>query len=57
MNILVVLEHNQGTLHRLSKEAIAGAQKLGDSVSVLIMGEDLDLIREVLLPMTLKRYL
>ena len=57
MNILVVLEHNQGMLHRLSKEAIVGAQKLGDSVSVLIMGEDLDLIREELCTYDLEKVL
>ena len=39
MNILVVLENNTGTLHRLSLEAIAGSQKLGESVSVLLIGE------------------
>ena len=57
MNILVVLEHNQGTLHRLSKEAIVGAQKLGDSVSVLIMGEDLDLIKGELCTYDLEKVL
>ena len=57
MNILVVLEHNQGMLHRLSKEAIVGAQKLGDSVSVLIMGEDLDSIREELCTYDLEKVL
>ena len=29
MEILVVLEESQGSLHRLSKEAIIGAQELG----------------------------
>ena len=29
MDILVVLESAQGSLHRLSKEAIVGAQELG----------------------------
>ena len=38
MDILVVLENNQGSLHRLSKEAIVGAQRLGDSVSAIVMG-------------------
>ena len=38
MDILVVLENNQGSLHRLSKEAIVGAQMLGDSVSAIVMG-------------------
>mgnify|MGYP001287316052 FL=1 len=39
MNILVVLENNTETLHRLSLEAIVGSQKLGESVSVLLIGE------------------
>ncbi len=38
MDILVILENDQGSLHRLSKEAIVGAHKLGESVSVLAMG-------------------
>ena len=38
MDILVVLENNQGSLHRLSKESIVGAQMLGDSVSAIVMG-------------------
>ena len=38
MDILVVLENNQGSLHRLSKEAIVGAQMLGGSVSAIVMG-------------------
>ena len=38
MDILVVLENNQGSLHRLSKEAIVGAQRLGNSVSAIVMG-------------------
>ena len=29
MDVLVVLEDNHGSLHRLSKEAIAGGQELG----------------------------
>ena len=38
MKILVVLEDNQGTIHRMSKEAIVGAQKIGDSVIGLAIG-------------------
>ena len=38
MNILVVIEHSQGSIHRLSKEAIVGAQSLGDTVTALIIG-------------------
>ena len=42
MNVLVVLENNRGKLHRLSTEAIVGAQKLGSTVSALVMGEGLE---------------
>ena len=42
MDILVVLEDNRGSLHRMSKEAIAGAQKMGGSVSALAIGENAD---------------
>ena len=38
MEILIVLEDNHGFLHRMSKEAIAGAQKMGGSVSALAIG-------------------
>ena len=40
MNILVVLEDNHGSLHRLSREAVAGAQKLGGSVTALAIGKN-----------------
>ena len=39
MDILVVLEENHGSLHRLSKEAIAGAQELGGEVVALAIGQ------------------
>ena len=42
MDILVVLEDNRGTLHRMSKEAIAGAQQIGGSVSALAIGANAD---------------
>lgn len=45
MDILVVLEQKNGTMHRASMEAIAAgqslAQDLGQTVSVLAMGEDI----------------
>ena len=44
MDILVVLESAQGSLHRLSKEAIVGAQKLGGSVVALAIGKHCDKI-------------
>ena len=42
MDVLVILEDSQGSLHRLSKEAIAGAQKSGASVTALAIGENAD---------------
>ena len=42
MNILVVIEHSQGSIHRLSKEAIVGAQSLGNNVTALVIGERLE---------------
>ena len=38
MDILVILEDSNGELHRMSKEAIVGAQKIGGSISALAMG-------------------
>ena len=40
MDILVVLEDSQGSLHRLSKEAIVGAQQLGGSIAALAIGDN-----------------
>ena len=40
MDHLVVLEDNRGSLHRMSKEAIAGAQTLGGTVAALAIGEN-----------------
>ncbi len=42
MDILVVLEDNRGSLHRMSKEAIAGTQKMGGSISALAIGVNAD---------------
>ncbi|MBH09035.1 MAG: electron transfer flavoprotein subunit alpha [Candidatus Marinimicrobia bacterium] len=44
MDILIILEDNQGSLHRLSKEAIVGAQKLGGLISGLVIGKNADSI-------------
>ena len=44
MDVLVILEESQGSLHRLSREAIAGAQKLGASVAALAIGENADIL-------------
>ena len=40
MDNLVVLEDNRGSLHRMSKEAIAGAQTLDGTVAALAIGEN-----------------
>ena len=48
MDILVVLEDNRGSLHRMSKEAIAGAQKMGGSISALAIGANADAMVEEL---------
>ena len=44
MDILVVLEEAQGSLHRLSKEAIVGAQELDGTVAALAIGKHCDQI-------------
>ncbi len=44
MDILVVLEENHGSLHRLSKEAIAGAQELGGEVVALAIGQHANVV-------------
>ena len=44
MDILVVFEESQGALHRLSNEAIVGAQKLGGTVAALAIGKHCDQI-------------
>ncbi len=44
MNILVVLENKNGSIHRMSLEAISGAQQIGKecglSVGILVLGEN-----------------
>ena len=40
MDILVILEDNHGSLHRMSKEAIVAAQKIGGSISAITIGEN-----------------
>ena len=46
MDILVVLEEAQGSLHRLSKEAIVGAQELGGKIVALAIGKYSDQIAD-----------
>ena len=40
MNSIVVIEDNRGKVHRMSKAAIVGAQKLGGNVFALVIGEN-----------------
>ena len=40
MNILIIIEHKNGKMHRMSREAIVGAQKIGGQISALIIGKD-----------------
>ena len=44
MDILIVLEENHGSLHRLSKEAIAGAQEIGGEVVALAIGQHANVV-------------
>ena len=37
-NFLVVIEDNRGSVHRMSKEAIAGAQNLDGNITALVLG-------------------
>ena len=48
MDILVILEDSNGELHRMIKEAIVGAQKIGGSISALAMGMNADYFAEQL---------
>ena len=48
MNILVVVEDNRGSMHRMSKEAIAGAQKIGGNITALVIGANADAIADQL---------
>ena len=42
MNILVIIEHKDGKMHRMSREAIVGAQKIGGQITALVIGKDHD---------------
>ena len=44
MDILGVIEDSKGLVHRMSKEAIAGAQKIGGSITALVIGDNSDAI-------------
>ena len=40
MNILVIIEHKDGKMHRMSRESIVGAQKIGGQITALVIGKD-----------------
>ena len=40
MNVLVIIEHKDGKMHRMSREAIVGAQKIGGQITALVIGKD-----------------
>ena len=42
MNILVIIEDSRGLMHRMSKEAIVGAQKIGGNITALVIGDNAD---------------
>ena len=50
MNILVVLEDKSGSIHRMSQEAIAGAQQIGGecnlSIGILALGNNAPALAE-----------
>ena len=47
-NFLVVIEDNRGSVHRMSKEAIAGAQKLGGNITALVLGANAESLAQEL---------
>ena len=49
MNSLIIIEHKNGRIHRMSKEAIAGAQKLGSKITALVIGRDCEDVAKELL--------
>lgn len=49
MNSLIIIEHKNGKIHRMSKEAIAGAQKLGSKITALVIGRDCENVAKDLL--------
>lgn len=44
MKSLIIIEHKNGVLHRMSREAISGAQKIGGDITALVIGENAELI-------------
>ena len=44
MKSLIIIEHKNGVLHRMSREAISGAQKIGGDITALVIGENAESI-------------
>ena len=57
MDILVVIEDSRGLMHRMSKEAIAGAQKIGGNITALVIGDNADAISNELSSIALEKTL
>ena len=57
MDILVVIEDSRGLMHRMSKEAIAGAQKIGGNITALVIGNNADAISNELSSIALEKTL
>ena len=49
MNSLVIIEHKDNKMHRMSIEAIVGAQKIGGQITALVIGKDCDEVANKLL--------
>ena len=45
MNILVILEDNHGSVHKMSIEAIVAAQSLNGSISAIVIGKITKILR------------
>ena len=57
MDILVIIEDSRGLMHRMSKEAIAGAQKIGGNITALVIGDNADAISNELSSIALEKTL
>ena len=57
MNILVVIEDSRGSMHRMSKEAIAGAQKIGGDITALVIGKNAAVISDELSSVNIEKTL
>ena len=49
MNSLVIIEHKNDKIHRMSIEAIVGAQKIGGQITALVIGKEYEGVANKLL--------